>query len=181
MTTRRQEPLPFFPWRNTKKIRQARKALETVRRIRGLATCSAKIPAAQAWRFRCPHHLCRGFVLRKATNFGIGTLVRNNQQREGQIPDIMASCGDTDVPFSAASSPSKETSESKPHWNHGFAGVPLVLTFVKLPAAIGYECQNRDTGMATLTFLSVRPRVLQRNVRVQATLESWSCWCPFWF
>jgi hypothetical protein len=26
------------------------------------------------------------------------------------------------------------------------ASVPLVLTFVRAPAAIGYECQNRDTG-----------------------------------
>jgi len=26
------------------------------------------------------------------------------------------------------------------------ASVPLVLTFVKVPAATGYECQNRDTS-----------------------------------
>ena len=28
----------------------------------------------------------------------------------------------------------------------GFASVPLVLTFVNEPAAVGYECQNRDTS-----------------------------------
>ncbi len=29
-----------------------------------------------------------------------------------------------------------------------FASVPLVLTFVNEPAAMGYECQNRDTRYA---------------------------------
>ncbi len=28
------------------------------------------------------------------------------------------------------------------------ASVPLVLTFVKVAAAIAYECQNRDTSVA---------------------------------
>jgi hypothetical protein len=36
------------------------------------------------------------------------------------------------------------TSESKQHQNHMVASVPLVLTFVKVPAAMGCECQNRD-------------------------------------
>src|SRR6516165_7156582 len=35
-------------------------------------------------------------------------------------------------------------SNPKPHFNPIFAGVPSVLTFVRLPAAIQYECQNRD-------------------------------------
>ena len=34
-------------------------------------------------------------------------------------------------------------------------------------------------GVATLTFLSVRPRALRWNVRLEATLESYGCWCPF--
>ena len=42
-----------------------------------------------------------------------------------------------------------------------------------------YECLNRDTGVATLTFLSIVPRPRQRNVRVKATPESHVCQCPF--
>src|SRR5579863_7933 len=57
-------------------------------------------------------------------------------------------CGDSDVPFSFAAASSKGTSESKPHWNHIVASVLMVLTFVKVPAAIRYECQNRDTSEA---------------------------------
>jgi hypothetical protein len=37
-------------------------------------------------------------------------------------------------------------SNPKPHWDIIFTGVPLVLTFVKAPAATRYECQNRDTS-----------------------------------
>jgi len=43
----------------------------------------------------------------------------------------------------AASSPMR-MSNPKPHFNPIFAGVPSVLTFVRLPAAIRCECQNRD-------------------------------------
>src|SRR5262249_10321724 len=43
---------------------------------------------------------------------------------------------------------SRRMSNPKPHWNPTFAGVPLVLTFVNELAAIGYECQNRDTSGA---------------------------------
>ena len=38
--------------------------------------------------------------------------------------------------FSDAAEFFEGTSESKPHWNHMVASVPLVLTFVKVPAAI---------------------------------------------
>ena len=39
-------------------------------------------------------------------------------------------------------------SNPKPHQNHKFASVPLVLTFVNECAARWYECQNRDTSVA---------------------------------
>jgi peptidylprolyl isomerase len=37
------------------------------------------------------------------------------------------------------------------------AGVPLVLTFVKVPAAPSYECQNRDTGFTGSVKIFTRP------------------------
>ena len=37
-------------------------------------------------------------------------------------------------------------SNPKPHQKLIFASVPLVLTFVNGPAAMSYECQNRDAS-----------------------------------
>jgi hypothetical protein len=39
----------------------------------------------------------------------------------------------------------------------------------------GSERQIHFTSVVTLTFLSVWPRVLRRNVRVKATLETYGC------
>src|ERR1700704_6646750 len=36
-------------------------------------------------------------------------------------------------------------------------------------------------SVADLTFLPALPRVICRNVKSKATLESYSCWCPFVF
>ncbi len=41
--------------------------------------------------------------------------------------------------------------------------------------AIGGFPEEAGSSVATLTFLSVWPRVLRRNVRVKATLESYGC------
>src|SRR5271156_5890703 len=44
------------------------------------------------------------------------------------------------------------------------ASVPLVLTFVKVPAAIGYECQNRDTRAE---------EIVSRTIVVRCPFNSW--------
>src|SRR6266852_365597 len=56
--------------------------------------------------------------------------------------------------------------------SHMVASVPLVPTFVRARAAKGYERRNRDTSVADLTFLPALPRVIRRNVKSKATLES---------
>jgi len=50
-----------------------------------------------------------------------------------------------------------------------------VLIFVNEPAATGYECQNRDTGVVDLTFASVQQRVLKANVKSKTTPETYIC------
>src|SRR5579859_775202 len=63
-------------------------------------------------------------------------------------------CGDTDVPSGLAAPSSKERQCQSHTGKPIFAGVPLVLTFVKEPAATAYECQNRDTS-ANPSFASM--------------------------
>src|SRR5579863_4267391 len=47
------------------------------------------------------------------------------------------------------------------------ASVPLVLTFVIVPAAIGYECQNRDTRIPVPCCTAIAGDNLPANCRMQ--------------
>src|ERR1700733_1680101 len=54
------------------------------------------------------------------------------------------------------------------------ASVPLVLTFVRVPAAISYECQNRDTSeLIGLSMVSIFLRSLIYNVLFYLLLICW--------
>src|SRR5579859_1187874 len=52
------------------------------------------------------------------------------------------------------------------------ASVPLVLTFVKVPAAIWYECQNRDTRESRIGGLN-----LLQLTRLRALQNRRNCIC----